>query len=224
MGITPQPCILIFGGSFDPVHSGHVALAKHFVTLMRPQELRIIPTGQPWQKNDLIASAEHRVAMLELAFADDIGAPIVIDQRELIQAEQQKKPNYTIETLSALRAEMGKQTCIVFVIGADQSQNLHTWKEWRQLFSLAHICAATRPGFSLDEHSINKEVAREWSERSATPQEIRQTNAGKTYLANNLAWDVSATDIRRELKQKQQTTSLIPAKVLDYIQQHHLYR
>ena len=223
MGIIPPSCILVLGGSFDPVHSGHIALAKHFVALMRPQELRLIPTGQPWQKRGLIADAEHRVAMLTLAFTNEIDVPVVIDQREIEQAEQ-KKSNYTVETLSKLRAELGEQTCIVFLMGADQLQNLHTWKDWRQLFNLAHICAATRPGFTLDESSINKEVAREWSERSATPQEIRQTNAGKTYLANELAWDVSATDIRRELKQKQQTTSLIPPKVLDYIQQHHLYR
>lgn len=223
MGINPHRCVLVFGGSFDPVHSGHVALVQRFATLLQPQELRLIPTGQPWQKNALVASAEHRVAMLKLALTSEVEIPIVIDQQE-IQRAAQHLSNYSVDTLSQLRIEIGEQTCMVFLIGADQLQNLHTWKNWRQLFTLAHICVATRPGFSIDENKINLEVAKEWSERSATLQEIKLAPAGKTFIAQDLAWDVSATDIRRELKQKQQTTSLIPPKVLDYIQQHHLYR
>lgn len=223
MGINTRPCVLVFGGSFDPVHSGHVALAQHCIALLQAQELRLIPTGQPWQKNALVASAEDRVAMLKLALTIEADVPIVIDQQEIQRAARQQS-NFSIDTLSQLRAEMGEQTCIVFLIGADQLQNLHTWKDWRNLFTLAHICVATRPGFSIDENNINSEVAKEWSERSATLKEIKLKPAGKTFIAHDLAWDVSATDIRRELKQKQQTTSLIPPKVLDYIQQHHLYR
>jgi nicotinate-nucleotide adenylyltransferase len=223
MGINTHRCVLVFGGSFDPVHCGHVALAQHFIALLQPQELRLIPTGQPWQKNALVASSEDRVEMLKLALTIEVDVPIVIDQQEIQRAERQQS-NISIDTLSQLRTEMGEQTCMVFLIGADQLQNLHTWKNWRQLFTLAHICVATRPGFSIDENNINREVAKEWSERRATLQEIKLEPAGKTFIAHDLAWDVSATDIRRELKQKQQTTSLIPPKVLDYIQQHHLYR
>ena len=223
MGINQLPCVLVFGGSFDPVHSGHVALAQHFVAMLKPQELRLIPTGQSWQKKPLIGSPEQRVSMLKLALENAVDVAIIIDQREIQKAAEQQ-PCYSIDTLSQLRAEMGQQVSLIFLIGADQLQNLHTWKDWRQLFTLAHICVATRPGFSIDENSINKEVAIEWSERRATLQEIKLTPAGKSFFAPDLAWDVSATDIRRELKQKQQTSSLIPPKVLDYIQQHHLYR
>lgn len=223
MGINTRPCVLVFGGSFDPVHSGHVALVQHFAALLQPQELRLIPTGQPWQKNALIASAKERVAMLKLAMENTADTVVIIDEQEIQRAAQQHS-NYSIDTLSQLRVEMGEQTSLVFLIGADQLQNFHTWKDWRKLFTLTHICVATRPGFSIDENNINKEVAKEWSERRATLQEIKLTAAGKTFIAQDLAWDVSATDIRRELKQKQQTTSLIPPKVLDYIQQHHLYR
>lgn len=223
MGIKPTPCVLVLGGSFDPVHCGHVELARHFAQLLQPQELRLIPAGQPWQKNDLLASAEHRVQMLKLAFEGNLGLPVTIDRQEIERAERQQA-SYSVETLNNLRTELGPTRSIVFLIGADQLQNLHTWKQWRQLFTLAHIGVAARPGFTLDEDSINKEVAQEWSERKGTPQEIKLAPAGKTLVAQDLAWDVSATDIRRELKQKQQTTSLIPPKVLDYIQQHHLYR
>ena len=223
MGINPNRCVLVLGGSFDPVHCGHVALAKHFVALLQPQELKLIPTGLPWQKNNLVASAAHRVRMLQLAFDQGFDISVTIDEQEIQRAEQQKS-SYSIDTLSKLRAEIGEQASLVFLIGADQLQNLHTWKQWRQLFTLAHICVAARPGFTLDANSINKEVAQEWSERKGTLQEIKLAPAGKTFIAQDLAWDVSATDIRREWKQNQQTTSLIPSKVLDYIQQHHLYR
>jgi nicotinate-nucleotide adenylyltransferase len=223
MGINPNRCVLVLGGSFDPVHCGHVALAKHFVALLQPQELKLIPTGLPWQKNNLVASAKHRVRMLQLAFDQGFDISVTIDEQEIQRAEQQKS-SYSIDTLSKLRAEIGAQASLVFLIGADQLQNLHTWKQWRQLFTLAHICVAARPGFTLDANSINKEVAQEWSERKGTLQEIKLAPAGKTFIAQDLAWDVSATDIRREWKQNQQTTSLIPSKVLDYIQQHHLYR
>ncbi len=222
MGINPQRCVLVLGGSFDPVHQGHVALAQHFVSLLQPQELRLVPAGQPWQKNHLIASAGQRVQMLRLAFDSGFATPVLIDQQEIKRAEQQE-PSFTIDTLTNLRAELGADTSIVFLLGADQLQNLSSWRQWRQLFQLAHICAVSRPGFAID-NKLNQEVAQEWQQRAGTLQEIHDLPAGKSYLAQGLAWDVSATAIRQELRQTQQTTSLIPAKVLDYIQQHHLYR
>ena len=222
MGINPHRCVLVLGGSFDPVHQGHVALAQHFVSLLQPQELRLVPAGQPWQKTHLIASAGQRVQMLQLAFDSGFATPVSIDQQEIKRAEQQE-PSFTIDTLMNLRAELGADTSIVFLIGADQLQNLASWRQWRQLFQLAHICAVSRPGFAID-NKLNQEVAQEWQERAGTLQEIHDLPAGKSYLAPGLAWDVSATGIRQELRQTQQTTSLIPAKVLDYIQQHHLYR
>lgn len=232
MGIKPDrpPCVLVLGGSFDPVHSGHVALAKHFIARLKPQELRLLPAGQPWQKQRLMASAAQRVEMLRLAFDGAFDSAcelaVTIDQQEIRRAELHQ-PSYSIDSLSRLREELGKETSIVFLIGADQLQNLSTWKEWRHLFDLAHLCAASRPGFTLDEKSIDPEVTKEWRKRAGSLQEIRNTPSGKTYLEQDLAWDVSATHIRHELRkdpQNRQTTSLMPAKVLDYIQQHHLYR
>ncbi|MDO8652744.1 MAG: nicotinate-nucleotide adenylyltransferase [Undibacterium sp.] len=223
MGINPHRCVLVLGGSFDPVHQGHVALAQHFVKRLQPQELRLVPAGQPWQKNRLIANAEQRIQMLRLAFESGFDLPVLIDQQEIKRAEQQEA-SFTINTLGNMRAELGPATSLVFLIGADQLRNLSSWRQWRQLFDLAHICAASRPGFALDQDSLDQDVAQEWCQRAGTLEEIRNLPAGKSYLAQGLAWDVSATSIRHELQQTQQTTSLIPPKVLDYIQQHHLYR
>jgi nicotinate-nucleotide adenylyltransferase len=211
-------CVAVLGGSFDPVHKGHVALAEYFAVLLVPDELRIIPAGNPWQKDGLVAAAEHRLAMAELAFRS-LAVPVVLDEQEI----RREGATYTMDTLRALRAELGQQTSIALLVGADQLQKLHTWKEWRQLFEYAHICAASRPGFSVDAAHLPAEVAHEFACRAATPEQIRTTPHGLCYLATSLSIEISATEIRAALKRQESAGSLIPPGVLDYIQQHHLY-
>ncbi|MFZ6845940.1 nicotinate-nucleotide adenylyltransferase [Undibacterium sp. RuTC16W] len=228
-----QHCVVVLGGSFDPVHLGHVALAKRFITLLEPQELRVVPAGNPWQKKGLVASAEQRCAMLELAFAEVNTCKLTIDQQEIQRARRQHA-TYTVDTLRALRAEYGDKTSIVFLIGADQLQNLSSWHQWQHLFDLAHLCAASRPGFQLEQtnspqvvvsvaQQTQQHVLQKFKQGAATPEQIRNTPAGLTYLTEDLLIDISATQIRDDLQRGQLTTSLVPRKVLDYIQQHHIY-
>ena len=222
MGVTDQArqrCIAVLGGSFDPVHNGHVALGGYFAKLLTPDELRVIPAGQPWQKRGLQTPPEHRVEMLKHAFRQ-LAVPVVIDEQEI----HRSGATYTIDTLRALRAELGPDTSIAFLIGADQLQQLQTWKDWQALFEQAHICAASRPGFQVDDAHMAPEVAREFARRAATPEQIRATPKGLTYVATNLAIDISATQIRTAFEQGADAASLIPPGVLDYIKQHHLYR
>jgi nicotinate-nucleotide adenylyltransferase len=212
-------CVVLLGGSFDPVHNGHVALGDYFVKLLMPDELRVIPTGNPWQKPRLQATSEDRVEMIRRAF-DKQPIPVKIDQQEI----QRDGATYTIDTLRAVRSELGAQTSIVFLLGADQLHQLNTWEEWDKLFELAHICAASRPGFTTEDSRIPSAVVHEFSRRAATSQQIRDTPHGLTYLASNLAVDISATQIRSALRRGERPTSQIPPGVLDYIQQHHLYQ
>nr|WP_245549146.1 nicotinate-nucleotide adenylyltransferase [Noviherbaspirillum massiliense] len=218
--MTDHLCITVLGGSFDPVHRGHVALAGYFAKLLFPDQLRIIPAGNPWQKkNGLRASAQQRIDMLRIAFAQQ-AVPTVIDEQEI----RRQGASYTIDTLRSLRAEIGPAASIAFLIGADQLQQLDTWKDWRQLFDFAHICVASRPGFILDPAHVPPEVAREFVRRAGTPEQIRTTPHGLTYLTTNLAINISATEIRAALQKGQFPASLIPAGVLDYIKLHHLYQ
>ena len=212
-------CVVLLGGSFDPVHNGHVALADYFVRLLVPDELRIVPAGNPWQKPPLQATAEDRVEMIKKAF-DKQRVPVTIDRQEI----RRSGASYTIDTLRTARAELGAQTSIVFVLGADQLHQLDTWQEWDKLFDLAHICAASRPGFTTDDGSMPAPVAREFLRRAANADQIRNTPHGLTYCASNLAVDISATQIRAALSRGERPESQIPAGVLDYIQQHHLYQ
>ncbi|WP_051972191.1 nicotinate-nucleotide adenylyltransferase [Massilia sp. 9096] len=233
MSSTTSRCVALLGGSFDPVHRGHVALAGLFAQLLHPDELRILPAGLPWQKNNgLEASDADRVAMLELAFQDS-GFAVMIDTREIVR----KTPTYTVETLRELRFELGPDASIVFLMGADQLQKLDTWRGWRDLFALANFGVAARPGYRLDHAALPAAVAQELAARRATPDEVRASPAGRVCLAHTLAVDISATQVRallhagaagnRDNPGENRGTdlgALLPEGVLDYIQQHNLYK
>ncbi|MFC5511665.1 nicotinate-nucleotide adenylyltransferase [Massilia jejuensis] len=219
-------CVALLGGSFDPVHHGHVALARLFCALLQPRQLRVLP-ARPWQKSALQASDAARVAMLELAFRDS-GLPVTVDGRELARGT----PTYTVETLRTLRAELGPDASIVFLMGADQLQNLDSWRDWRALFELANIGVAARPGYTLDQEALPPAVAQELAPRLAPAERVRATPAGLVCLAHTLAVDISATQVRALLHgggepgtdARAVLNSLVPPVVLDYIQQHNLYK
>jgi nicotinate-nucleotide adenylyltransferase len=218
-------CLALLGGSFDPVHDGHVALAGLFARQLAPDELRIMPAGQPWQKNGLQASDADRVAMLKLAFGGAMFRT-VIDTREI----ERDTPTYTVETLRELRAELGPDASIVFLMGADQLQKLDSWRDWTSLFELTNFGIAARPGYRLDAAALPPAVARELAQRLATPEEVRASKAGRICLAHTLAVDISATEVRAALRadanadERKKVSALLAPQVLDYIQQHNLYK
>ena len=219
--ITVSGCVLLLGGSFDPIHNGHVALGATFVRLLGASELRVIPTV-PWQKSSLVATPQQRADMAALAFA---GEPyrVVIDRQEIDRG----RPTYTVETLRALRAELQSDTALCFLMGADQLERLDTWHDWRGLFALAHLCVAARPGFQLDGPGIPAEVAAEFGARLVPAQRLCSRPAGNACIAPDLAVDISSTRIRAALaggNYRHDSGSPIPAPVLDYIEQHNLYK
>ncbi len=211
-------CIALLGGSFDPVHNGHVALGRRFVELLGADQLRVIPT-MPWQKSALVASPAQRADMAALAFAD-LPCEVVIDRQEI----ERGRATYTVDTLRALRAALGNDVSLCFLMGADQLQRLDTWHAWRDLFSLAHLCVAARPGFALNGPDIPPEVANEFTARFCAPEQLCSQPAGRTTLAPDLAVDVSSTRIRAALQGGNEANSLIARVVLDYIEQHNLYK
>ena len=228
--MSVSPCIALLGGSFDPVHHGHIALARLFCELLHPDALRVLP-AKPWQKSALEASDADRVAMLELGFRDT-GLPVVIDQRELLRGSA----TFTVETLRGLRAELGPEASIVFLMGADQLLNLDSWRDWEQLFELANIGVAARPGYTLEQDALPPAVAQQLAPRLAPPEHVRTTPAGLVCLAHSLAVDISATQVRATLHgslrgagdpgadNEAYMKTLVPPVVLDYIQQHNLYK
>jgi nicotinate-nucleotide adenylyltransferase len=214
-----KPCIAVLGGSFDPVHCAHVALVRLVVKVLQPDEVRVIPAGNPWQKEGLQASGEDRVAMARLAFRDEPFA-VTIDEQEV----HRSAPTYSIDTLRALRNELGPEASIVFMLGADQLQKLHTWREWQHLFDHAHLFAVSRPGCPTDADHVNADVAAAFALRRTTPAGLRAAPHGLACMSDDLALDISATDIRAAIAAGSSLEKLVPGPVLDYIQQHHLYK
>ena len=215
----------LLGGSFDPPHNAHLAMADAFAVALCLDEIRFVPASQPWQKRGLFASCEEREAMLAAALAHH-RAPhgrYLIDARELRRAGK----TYTIATLEELRREVGADVSLVFLFGADQLVHLDTWKDWRRLWDYAHLAAATRPAFDI--RTMPPEVAYEWSSRLGDAEALRAQPSGRSYLLDDFAHDVSATDIRAALVAGDaaaisETSRLVPSAVLDYIRANHLYR
>jgi nicotinate-nucleotide adenylyltransferase len=222
----------VLGGTFDPIHDGHLALARRFADVLKLTELVLMPAGQPWQKED-VSAAEHRLAMTRAA-ARALNLPGVVVSVGTEEIEHDG-PTYSVETLERLREREGPNVSISLLIGADQLARLDTWREWQRLFDYAHVCAATRPGFDLDAvpHVIGDLIA----QRKAGADVLQTTPAGHLLIDTTLAFDVSATDIRAHLREQlakstnghrdgrgsQSAENHVPTAVWDYIVQHHLY-
>ncbi|HYF59020.1 MAG TPA: nicotinate-nucleotide adenylyltransferase [Burkholderiaceae bacterium] len=205
------------GGTFDPPHVGHLALARAARDALALDELRLVPTGRSWQKAEAGASAEQRLEMARLAIAALPAAErLSVDDREV----RREGPTYTVETLAGLRAELGPEPAIVLVLGSDQLRNLSTWHRWRELFDHAHVAATQRERVALDGlvPELEAELARRG--RDALPD----APAGSIVLFRMPAVPVSATALRAQLGRGERPDGLSPPAVLDYIETHRLYR
>jgi nicotinate-nucleotide adenylyltransferase len=186
----------LFGGSFDPVHNAHVALARTALEQLRLDELRWIPVGQPWQKARQLASAVDREAMVRLAID---GEPrFVLERCEL------RRPgvSYTLDTVRELAAA-GPGDERILILGQDQYASLHTWRDWRELLGLVTLAIANRPGAVL---TVNPQIAQ---------------LAHQTVLLPMM--DISSTEVRRRVAAGESIADLVPEAVARYIEQRRLY-
>ena len=190
----------VFGGAFDPPHLAHVALARAAVEQLRLDELRVLPTGQAWHKARSLSAAEDRLAMAREAFGPVPRA--VVDDRELRRAG----PTYTIDTLRQLKAEF-PHAQLMLVIGADQAEALHSWRECEQILKLATVAVAARARPDPDAPPFDA---------SSLPR----ANFAAVELPN---MPVSATQVRALVAAGQGIDHLVPSGVASYIARHHLY-
>lgn len=189
----------ILGGTFDPVHNAHLRIARLALDSLGLARLLWIPTGAPRYRAAPVAAAEDRLAMLGLALA---GEPrYAIDAREL----RPEASGYTVDTLAALRAELGPEAEMVLLMGSDQYDKLAGWHRWRDLFGLARIAVFARPG---------------WAPEASA--EVRA--AGPVLRVDMPPLDISATEIRARVARGEDVSGMLPPPVLDYISTHRLYR
>ena len=186
----------LFGGSFDPVHNAHLALATTALEQLKLDEVRWIPVGQPWQKTRRLADAADREAMVRLAIA---GEPrFVLDRSEL----RRRGASFTLDTVREfVLAEPGAKAFLI--LGQDQYASLHTWRDWRELLALVTLAIANRPGAVL---AVNTQIARVEHQAVLLPM-----------------MDVSSTEVRRRVAAGESIASLVPDAVARYIEQRRLY-
>ncbi|MGI4811931.1 MAG: nicotinate-nucleotide adenylyltransferase [Janthinobacterium lividum] len=219
----PAARVGILGGTFDPIHDGHLMLARRFSVLLDLTELVLMPAGQPWQKAG-VSAAEHRLAMTEIA-ARALALPhtrVTVSSEEIIRSG----PSYSVDTLAHWRGMLGPRAALSLLIGADQLLAFDSWHDWRRILELSHVCAAARPGF--DASRASPALAAEIRRRRANATVLQATAAGHVLIDAAQVIDVSATQIREYARGARDwlapAPSHVPPEIWRYICQHHLYR
>jgi len=208
----------IMGGTFDPVHYGHLRLAMEALEALGLDTVRWVPSGQPGHRDIPTTTAMHRVEMVRLAIAAE--ARFTLDIAETRTSE----PTFTINTFKRLRAELGALKPLVMILGMDSFLSLPTWRSWTELFGLAHFAVGERPGFALSAQTMVSGLALEYARRSATLEAARAAPAGAIMTFPMTPLDISATDLRERFARGASARYLLPESVLAYIAAHRLYR
>lgn len=212
----PHALRLYYGGTFDPVHEGHLAIARAARDALHCP-VRLMPAADPPHRGPPGADARHRAAMLQLAVGSEPG--LCLDLREL----GRQGPSYSIDTLRGLRAEFGETAPIALLIGADSLLGLPTWRDWHALLDLAHFVVAERPGNLAGEipaGALADALAGRWTQ---APDDLLATPAGHLYRLRQPLHPGSASQVRRCIAAGEPWEALVPAPVAAYIRTHGLY-
>lgn len=219
--MTLRKGIAILGGTFDPIHFGHLALAKAAWVQLPIARILFVPAGQPWQKGST-SPAHHRLAMLEAALSEWGNDAFAIDPMELYR----EGPSYTIDTLEVLREKMGPSLPLTLLMGADQWVNLNTWHRWEEILKFANIAVANR----TLEHPVPIQAQEALFENCRIePTDLAQHPFGHITTFSMPPHKASSTHIRLTLAQSSFSEALeqlgdsLPTSVANYIREHRLY-
>ncbi len=218
--LTKSPLIGIFGGTFNPIHFGHLRMAQELAETLELDQVRFIPAATPPHKASPAVIAEHRAAMAQLAIANN---PLfILDERELNRAGI----SYTIDTLQSLRDDVGAQTSITLFMGSDAFTKFDTWHRWQEIIELCHIGLVKRPTIQRQPDANKLPKALEiflHNHYTENCDDLHSSPAGFVTMREVTALDISSTAIRKLLHHKGSVRYLTPDPVLDYIQTHQLY-
>jgi nicotinate-nucleotide adenylyltransferase len=217
--------IAIYGGTFDPVHSGHLEIARRVSQLFAIDEFRFVPARVAPHKHDReVSSGFHRHAMLVLATQKD--PRLCVSTFELDGPERQ----YTVDTLFHFSSQLGGSADLFFVMGTDSWMEFTTWREWERLTTLANLIVVTRPGYEFRSDDVAPKVAaRVVDVRGLTREDIFrpvEPLTAKIFVTDAVALDVSATQIRQAAREARSESleKLVPFEVAHYIRKYRLYR
>jgi nicotinate-nucleotide adenylyltransferase len=208
--VAERTVIGLFGGTFDPIHYGHLRLAEELRAALTLARVYLVPAGRPWQRG--------APDMVRLAVRGNAG--FEADGREIARSG----PSYTVDTVAEMRAELaGTSVCVL--LGADAFLNLETWHRWRDLLASAHLAVAHRPGHALDPAAMPPGLRAEYLGRvTRDPDALRAAQGGTIYPWEMTPLDISASAIRELCKGPGTARYLLPDAVLDYIESKGLYR
>ncbi len=204
------------GGTFDPIHDGHLRLALEACKQLGLAQVRIIPVNIPPHRDKPVISADHRVNMINLAINNE--SKLCIDLREL----EKDEISYTINTVKSLREEF-KTASLCLIVGHDAFNKINTWHEWEKLLDYVHIIVANRPGETIDDAP---EEIHNWSEQHITNDisDINCKSHGYIYFMKIPMLEISSSNIRAALANKRSVEEQLPPQILSYIKSHNLYQ
>lgn len=210
----------LLGGTFDPVHFGHLRMAQELAEALQLDEVRFIPAAFPPHKTATFSSAEHRAAMVGLAIAHN--PRFSLDEREL----HRSGASYTFDTLQNLKDELGQDTSLVLLMGSDAFIKLNTWHRWQELLTLCHITLVQRPISPTSSKETLPQVLEKFLHDHYTENgaDLHAHANGFITMQQVTALDISATQIRSILTKNQSARYLMPDSVIDYIRAQHLYQ
>jgi nicotinate-nucleotide adenylyltransferase len=206
----------LFGGTFDPIHLGHLHAADTALNVLDLDCLRLVLSARPSHRQAPIASAEHRWTMLQLAVADR--ARLIADDTELRRSE----PSYTVVTLEDLRSRIGERESLAWLIGWDAYQDLPTWFRWREMLELTHLVVVRRPGQGRPLEGTIEAFSR--AHYAPALEALHAEPAGCVHFMTSPMLDISASEIRNALAAGRDVADLLPPAVWAYIRQRELYR
>ena len=215
-----SPLVGIFGGTFDPIHYGHLRIAEEIVETVGLQKMYFVPAGMPRLRHSPVASPQHRVEIVRLAIQKN--PDFVLDGREIYR----DGVSYSIDTVREFKQEFGEEIRLCLVLGADAFIKLPEWNNWKELFNLCHFIVSTRPGYSLTliKELLSKELREECSQRWVSNTEsLRKDTSGLIFIASTTMLDISATSIRAHIAAGRSVRHLVPSVTVNYISENKLY-
>lgn len=204
----------ILGGTFDPVHFGHLRTALAAQQDFDLDEVRLIPCHHPVHKEEPEVPAQHRLEMLHKATKTE--KRLLVDVRECMRAG----PSYMIETVESLRNEYPNDR-LFLLLGADAFNKLEGWKDWQKIFDLAHIIVITRPGWEIKPSQIIEDFCQQRT--VSTFSDMCDAQFGKVLAYSFIPLMIASSEIRKQLKENKSVRYLLPNKVINYIKKHGLY-
>jgi len=220
MSNSVSPLVGILGGTFDPIHYGHLRIAEEIVETVGLQKMYFVPAGMPRLRHIPVASPKHRVEIVRLAIQKN--PAFVLDDREIYR----DGVSYSIDSVCEFKQEFGEEVRLCLVLGVDAFIKLSEWNNWKELFNLCHFIISTRPGYVLT--SINellpKELREECSQRWVSSTEsLKEDSSGLIFIASTTMLDISATSIRAHIAVGRSVRYLVPDIAMNYISANKLY-